>query len=87
MNSASVFARRVFPVPEGPQRRKEAMGRLVLPRPERLSLTAFDTALTASGWPTRERLRIFSIWRSFCFSVVIRPAGKEKEGRYGQQVT
>ena len=33
----------------------------------------------ASGCPTRERVRIFSIWRSFCFSVVISPGEAKKE--------
>ena len=42
----------VFPVPEGPVKSKDAIGRFAFPSPVRATWMAWVTALTASGWPT-----------------------------------
>lgn len=68
----TVFASRVFPVPDGPAIKKLATGRLGLERPLLESLTAFATAFTASYCPTTLSDNTFSRRKSFSFSVVTR---------------
>ena len=60
MYEASVLLISVLPVPDGPQNRKLAIGRLWFDRPLRERRIACATAFTASSWPTTSRCRIFS---------------------------
>jgi hypothetical protein len=49
--SASDLASSVLPVPVGPRKRKEPVGRLGSAMPALLRRTASETAPTASAWP------------------------------------
>lgn len=68
-NQLTVFAISVLPVPEGPAIKKLAIGRFGLDSPLLDRRIAFATALTASVCPTTLSARIFSMRRSFSFSV------------------
>ena len=57
MNSAKALAVSVFPTPVGPRKMNEPTGRLGSCSPARARLTAFDTASTASAWPTTRSAR------------------------------
>ena len=57
---------RVSPV--GPEKMKEAMGRLGFFRPTRARLTAREMATTASSWPMTRRWSVSSILISFSLS-------------------
>ena len=52
MASASAFESSVFPTPVGPKNKKEPMGRFGSFKPILPLRMAFDTAVTASSWPT-----------------------------------
>lgn len=47
MTEANVLASSVFPVPDGPTRRNDAIGRFWFPSPDLLRRIAFETAVTA----------------------------------------
>ena len=51
-NSASALDSSVLPTPDGPAKMNEPDGRFGSFRPARVRRIAFETALTASSWPT-----------------------------------
>ena len=68
MNSASARASSVLPTPVGPRKRKVPIGRFGSCRPARERRSAFETASTASSWPTTRSWRRSSMWISFSTS-------------------
>ena len=68
MNSASARASSVLPTPVGPMKRNVPIGRFGSWSPARERRSAFDTASTASSWPTTRSWRRSSMWISFSTS-------------------
>ena len=66
---ARVLLRSVFQVPEGPAKRKLAIGRRAFAKPLLERRIALATALTASGCPTTLSVSTLSILSSFSSSV------------------
>src|SRR5438552_7718 len=67
-NCASARASSVLPTPVGPRKMKLPMGRLGSFRPDRARITASETAVTASSWPTTRLCSSSSRRSSFCIS-------------------
>ena len=72
MYSASARASSVLPTPVGPRKRKVPIGRSGSLSPARERRSAFETASTASSWPTTRWWRRSSIFSSFAISASIR---------------
>ena len=72
MYSASARASSVLPTPVGPRNRKVPIGRSGSDSPARERRSAFETASTASSWPTTRWCRRSSIFSSLAISASIR---------------